>query len=211
MPRCLQNSSSAAWSARRMWQSGAWETARRDMSVVLMSRQLYSLAAEVVKHTHEISCYSLLHLGEQADRALDRLTGLGGRSPLQHLGDMAFEHLASYAIHAGTCSQNLGHDLFAGFAFIEHADDAADLPLDAPEPQLNVGLSVAILSVFVIHRRHDIPCSSHWWSTSSKRKSPHAERLRQPETGRDSTSNARRRQPARPGCGGARRRDSPCR
>src|SRR5262249_35256362 len=98
-----------------------------------------------------------VHLGQEADGALDRLAGIGWGTAFKDLGDVTFQDLARHAIHASASGQDLGHDLFAGLAVIEHADDAANLPLDAPKTHLDVRLSVLILH----HRYHVPPLNSN--------------------------------------------------
>src|SRR5215813_4007211 len=93
-----------------------------------------------------------LYLGQQTYGALDGRTGLRWGCAIQHLSDVTFEDLTRHAVHASACSKDLCHDLLAGFALLEHADDATNLPLDAPKTHLNVGLLLVVL-----RRPHSVP------------------------------------------------------
>src|SRR5690348_16443867 len=77
-----------------------------------------------------------LDAGEQGDRPQHGLARGVASAGIERVGDGALEHLGRHAVHAGAGGEDLGDHLFAGLTVVEHADDAANLPLDAAQPQL---------------------------------------------------------------------------
>jgi hypothetical protein len=75
---------------------------------------------------------------EQIERSQNRLARLGRRPICHGLIYLATQQLHRHAIHGGASGEDLGDDLLTGFAIIQHPDDAANLPLNPPEPHLEI-------------------------------------------------------------------------
>lgn len=80
---------------------------------------------------------SLLDAIDEVHRAQDGLAGLIGRFLGQRVFDLAAQDLHRDAVHGSPRGKDLRDDLLAGLSLREHADNAANLPLDASEPQLD--------------------------------------------------------------------------